>query len=1838
MYQMCSLLFILIFAGTITHNAQGLEVQFKETYPTHFLSSDQDSLLHKRAAEIPQFFDQASFSFDGLARVASVPVPFPLDICILQLPTVKYATALHKDASGGRHFAVYVWRQDEQDYQLLVQLPAPKAVALDCLAFAGRGYVAVSYNLTEPVKLAREGSPVYEISPETGIRAVQYFSGNKMRGMYLRISSQELSLLQAFDLGANAEQQQCPYFKWMGRSFQRLGAIPCSNARRLEAFGIDFTDYVAVANYADAEGRTATHSEIFRYDPKVQRFQLFQRLRSNGAVDVKYFSLPVNEVSKRHFLILGNTIGGQAGEADTVIYVFEKGQFVPYQRLSFYALERFLPVQHSVSEKFLLLVACNKQDVKIYNMNDWRFEESKVQFTEGALSRGVTRMRSYEEAQQSYLVISNENMAANETNIFQPLYKQDEHANILRQEIIDWAREQRKRLERINVQQILKGVQEKFKKWTENLGRSHIKKVTAKLFEDRHAKLSPNYWKALQYAKRALDIIEKDAETTKKRNPSKRSADQLLEEHQFEEITVDTLVVHGTVQAERINGVDTKNPVFESIQAGKVYVSEKYKAPATRITKPPLEQLTVQDLQVKGKLNQLMWRQLQDQTLKRSGRDEQFIKAAIKIDHLQSEAVQVNNNELNNRMLGHLISVDGGDFIVQQDVQFAQPLQVNRLQINQRLNHIHVDRQNFDVLLREANHTQVIDGTKRFENVRVLEPISISGPLTGAQLRAMTPVKVTHQSLQLRGDYVIEGDVTIGRLLQVKDLVDNTTQKSAADTLIRALPLDQPLEDVNVKFLQPITANNTELSFLNAQDLQNLVQLNVDEVQVVQGRKTFPQSVEIARGFGEVKWLNGVDVESLPEMLLTRSGNQTIRVPIQLQGLEIEKVNSTQVTLNGVPLEDYLQVSKDQKSNASLFVNNLDTRTLSLEDLHLNGQIFGQSLSSIYAHGSQSLQSWHLPHDFNGTVHAQNLWLSGNLNQVPADQLEQQLQQLAGNIKYVGDFNFGHAVNISSLSFGNSLNGIPASRFGRCWLTVDGDEEFTAPQELASLESPQGLWLRGQLNNYTLEDLVRRSFRLNGTEHLPAVRFENPIELQSDLQVGLLNGLRVPEDVIYTHQQPGQMLLQPVSIAGDLQASGWCNFSSLNGYPLSALRDYLNTDRVPGTFLAEEVKWQGPPPTYRRLNGHDLRELLDAVWLDNEAIELNGVQVEMANLEGLLEAPSTGYDFHLNGRQVAQIKANYLSKTRGGQGVNCSVRFSPHDVTFKQPPAAKAMELHGLASVGYVIDSSNFSNFSLDFNDFVANSLKTAGVHTVTGQWNLSKASVAGNLSNVLVNQLNLSNDVLRISNNPDYPPPNIEAPKFVSSAVITDLYVTSDGRVANVPVSKWINEAAYIYGNHSIAGLTRLESVNVFNDLGVAGPVNGIHWQPDNLLLRDKNQSLQGSLLVANNLPEEQRIYSNNVENLWVDSVNGLPVNDLLENKAQNTPNLHVESQLIFKQPLTVGHYEVGSDNGLLDEGYKWKRETNAIDLRENVAAVKERLQNPPKVLNNFAVLQKLPHKSARLEILEDALAIWDADTQDTTTYTWQPAQQLFVRNSSEFYFICMRLYISKLRQLPQEWPLQFGRLGFQCLCQPAADKIAIECRDRQNKSRRATIAAREAKQVMVLADTEEMPLLLRTPKAVELWRWSNNSYTFVGSLLDGQQVEHALLVHQEQSSFLALLTSAPAAEITIYSFAKGNVSDLQVEQVLELQQSQLPREMRFWKLPESGDLLLCLSNASPEQPLTIFQHRGASGFQQILGQSSLPQAQQLAAVQVPGSEAELLGLVTEEAVYLLQPQFTKL
>ncbi|KAH8384888.1 hypothetical protein KR093_011414 [Drosophila rubida] len=1842
---MCRLLFMLILHCTLWQRIAAFAVHFQQSYPSYGLSSDTDAesmRLHKR--EMQQFFDKASYSFNGLVRVASVPVAFPLDICMLQLPAVKYAAALHKDAAGERHFAVYVWRAAEQDYALLHEQPAPKAVAMDCLSYAGLGYVALSYNHTEPVEQASEGSPVYELAPDRSMRTVQYFADQRLRGMYLRISSQELTLLQTYEGGANEQQQQqrCPYFKWNSGTFRRIGAIPCNNARRLEAFGIDFADFVAVANYAAADGRTSTHSDIYKYDANERRFELFQRLRSNGAVDVKYFSLPVNEVSRRHFLILGNTVasGGNGvargngvaapEEADTVIYVYDKGQFVPYQRLSFYALERFLPVTHVISEKFLLFVACKKQDVKIYNLNDWKFEESTVQFTEGALSRGVARMRSYVENEQSYLVIANENMAANETNIFQPLYKQDEHANVLRQEIIDWAREQTKRLEAVNVEQMLQALQV-----------SGICVLSTLQFVDVHQHLSTNYWDALRYAKRALDLIEQHAASTQ-RQPVKRAAEvQSGTQHKFDEITVDTLVVHEQLQAARINGVDPKHPVYEQVNAHKVYVSEEFKeARGEPQQQPVIDELNLQDLQL-ATLNGLNWTQLVEQTLKRRGSEVQFVKAHVDISNLKAEAIVVNSNEINDRPVSQLISIDGGDYIVQQNVQFAQPIEVNKLVINQRLNHIHVHKQRFDVLLRQANHTQVIEGVKHFENVEVLEPITVTGQMLGAELRAMSPMKVTHQAVELQGDYVIDADVTIGQLLQLQDLLQaaDNPLRSTAMTLQQALRVDQQLDDVNLRFEQPLTANDTQLSFINALDLQQLVQLNVDAVQVVEGAKFLPHNLTILKGFAEVNILNGITVDQLSQQLLLKSSNQSLKFPMQLAGLEAPQLNATELQLNQLPLHDYMRHTGDQRSTANLYVNQLHADQLDARQLHMHGNLFGHTLDELYAQGAQRLRSWQLPANFNGTIDARNVWLKGHINGVSIAQLEQQLQQLAGNIKYVGDYTFRHPVNISALSFTGSLNGVQAQRFGHCWLERSGDQQFTAAQTLAAVASDEDVVLHGRLNNYTLQQLVSDSYRLNGSEQLQAVKFVNPIVLDQSIDVGRVNGLRVPEDMLYS-QGGGGLLSAPVQINGNLVASTQlCHVSNLNGFHLEALASYLSNDTSMDALHVEQAEFEGVPH-YETLNGHRLQDLLNEKWLDNEHVALKSVRLDDASFEGLLEFEGT-----LNGLHVEHVGQKYLSRTRS-QRLDVPLSFEG-DVTFAQPLAAKQVQLR--VKDGALVEG--IGNVSLNLNDFVANTLKTAGEHTITGQWTLPEVQVSGDLSNVLINQLNLVDDILR---NDTSDVTVINAPKTVESATIQRLFAANTSTVAGVQVAQWVANAVYIYGNHSIAGKVVIDSLNLYNDLQVNGTVNGIHWQPDELLLCDLSQEVSGSVLINNTLPAENQILSHNIKELWVDQINGLSVKELLSNKAINRPNLHVAGQLIFTKPLTVANYELDETAA---NGNKWKRgaASNAVEdwqqLSQHVAAVQQRLTDPSFMLENLKLLQQLPLNASHLEVLgQDALAIWHANSQgeqQVDVYEWQQSEGRFRHNPGKWatmllylvlylsYNLCNRNEI--MFQLTNYNDMNSMRDSIDCLATQSDDEaLVIQCRDTIKP--RFMIPTRHVKQLISIDNEEQSILALLTHTAVELWL-CNGAPELLQRLPLIQAEQIAFAEHHKQN-YLAVLTASPAAGINIYRSDYMKALDFQIEQVIDLDAASLqPRQLSFLQLEQTKDLLLCLSNASPMHSLRIYQHNGVAGFQQILGDSTLPEAKFLKLIDMPVMRRQLLALANEEhGIYLVEPQFIRL
>lgn len=102
----------------------------------------------------------------------------------------------------------------------------------------------------------------------------------------------------------------------------------------------------------------------------------------------------------------------------------------------------------------------------------------------------------------------------------------------------------------------------------------------------------------------------------------------------------------------------------------------------------------------------------------------------------------------------------------------------------------------------------------------------------------------------------------------------------------------------------------------------------------------------------------------------------------------------------------------------------------------------------------------------------------------------------------------------------------------------------------------------------------------------------------------------------------------------------------------------------------------------------------------------------------------------------------------------------------------------------------------------------------------------------------------------------------------------------------------------------------------------------------------------------------------------------------------------------------------------------------------------------------------------------------------------------------------------------------------------------------------------------------------------------------------------------------------------------DFELLQTFDLAEpvARSPRQVQFLQLNKSKDLLLCVSNATPTQSLRIYQHQGITGFQQIVGESTLPVAKYLHMLYLPVAQRQLLVLASEDGVFLVAPQFTVL
>lgn len=95
---------------------------------------------------------------------------------------------------------------------------------------------------------------------------------------------------------------------------------------------------MAIANHRDDSGSYHLESEILIYVPEQRSFASFQKLRTDGALDLEFFSIGEG-LATEYFLAVANNLkydksGKRNHVVDSIIYKWNWNLFVPFQSIT----------------------------------------------------------------------------------------------------------------------------------------------------------------------------------------------------------------------------------------------------------------------------------------------------------------------------------------------------------------------------------------------------------------------------------------------------------------------------------------------------------------------------------------------------------------------------------------------------------------------------------------------------------------------------------------------------------------------------------------------------------------------------------------------------------------------------------------------------------------------------------------------------------------------------------------------------------------------------------------------------------------------------------------------------------------------------------------------------------------------------------------------------------------------------------------------------------------------------------------------------------------------------------------------------------------------------------------------------------------------------------------------------------------------------------------------------------------------------------------------------------------------------------------------------------------
>lgn len=890
------------------------------------------------------------------------------------------------------------------------------------------------------------------------------------------------------------------------------------------------------------------------------------------------------------------------------------------------------------------------------------------------------------------------------------------------------------------------------------------------------------------------------------------------------------------------------------------------------------KEIRVEDLEISGLVNDVDISYIDKNALKVVG--DQIINGNMNFDNIVTKKLETSNKRLSGVDLNYLVMTvpteEQQDFTVRQDVHFANPVYMENLHVDMRINHISVIDDQLQVLLKNPKEPQLITGTKSFDNVQLQGPIHLQGKINSSSLSKLNPVSTIHQDVYLEGDYEISGDVTIRRLLNTSNIYGSSQTLNFYDLYRHGLPLSAAAADQNFVFKEPLVVQHVFTNNLNDVNPSDFIPIPSNKLQRITGRKIFNGDLTIRGDRVDAAVINDIDLKQLNQTILKKTGDQIVEGSIHFKELIASTVATKNALFEELPLSTLLTVNTNQRIKSKIRCVNCkltvhgDLNVDRLVPLN-NSRIFGYDLDTMF---SDTLRKSYDVVDtisvtagkgfYNVSVGELILLDQATINGVDLVGLKKINDPLEKDVIVEETLILKNPLHVRNVYFNGSINGVHREEFGHSWLLNEYNQTFTAPQIFENVAAEEVV-VDGYFNGVKLEEVSQDLYYLDRSEQLPeAIFHEGIVSYQPIVVKGSVSGLNLATDVLLNNS-PKRQYLKDVKIDGKLICSSRIHVEhSLNGMHYAKMREFVTTS---GGEKPMNVEVQGNvhfifQPHVAQLNGYNLEQLHRDVWLANRDEVLTGSYCfENVNFASYVHTKGP-----VNQLDLEETVHTYLSVSK------------PQNVTtpivFVGPVEFKKMATYGSIVLEGLLKGTKESR-GINIKEFDKYVLKKDVDQIITGKWVFHDAEVYGNLNLSTLNGYDIKSDILL--NHAEQV--TFTGNKRIDNLRVHNLRCSEPCIIQGVDFVEWFANSVRLDRNHTIDGITYLEGITVLGGIESYGPVNNVTFDSQHLLLKSIPQTLEGSLYLKTKFPEYNLIYPSSIETLEVSTINDKDFNRFMDN-----------------------------------------------------------------------------------------------------------------------------------------------------------------------------------------------------------------------------------------------------------------------------------------------------------------------------------------------------------------------